>query len=88
MRCNENSLTRELTDPPCESEEEIDKYIEKLELEVIVVNKKLDTKKKDGTEPTFTTQSTLGSTILDNNKATTYNLYLDYNAVTTEDNLI
>ena len=88
MRCDDKSLTREKDDPPCESEEEIDKFIEKLELEVIVVNKQLDTKKKDGSEPTFIAQSTQGSSILDTTKATTYNLYLDYNYLTTEDDLV
>ena len=59
-----------------------------MEIEIIVVNKQLDTNKKDGTEPTFTTQSTLGSALLDVEKATTYNMYLEYNHVETEDDLV
>jgi len=39
MRCDNASLTREKDDPECAPPDEIDKYIEDLEIEVIVVNK-------------------------------------------------
>ena len=39
MRCDEESLTRDKNDPPCAPKEEIDAYVEGLELEVVVVNK-------------------------------------------------
>ena len=88
MRCDDLSLTRDKDDPPCASKEEIDQYVSDLEVEVIVVNKQMAFEKKDGTEPTFTVQSTLGSTLLDTEKATTYNLYLEFNWVETEDSLV
>jgi len=39
MRCDEASLTRNIDDPACAPPDEIDKYIEDLEVEIIVVNK-------------------------------------------------
>ena len=53
MRCDDLSLTRGKDDPPCASKVEIDEYVKKLEVEVVVINKQLDTEKKDGSEPTF-----------------------------------
>ena len=88
MRCDAKSLTRDKDDPECATEEEIDNYVDDLELEIVVVNKQLDTNKKDGEEPTFTTQSTLGSTLLSVDKAITYNLYLAYNHMEAIDSLI
>ena len=48
MRCDNESLTKEESDPKCASKEEIDIYISNMEIEIIVVNKQLDTNKKDG----------------------------------------
>ena len=88
MRCDENSQTREPDDPKCHSKEDIDRYVKDLEVEIIVVNKQMNFDQIDGTEPTFTTQSTLGSSLLHDELASTNNLYLEYNWVETEDDLV
>jgi len=39
LRCDENSLTRDPGDPICKSKEEIDEFLEDIEVEIIVMNK-------------------------------------------------
>ena len=55
LRCDETSPFRKNGDLPCKSRAEIDKYIEDLEVELMIINLKIDYLKYGG-QPTFAVQ--------------------------------
>lgn len=76
FRCDDNSKTRNKDDPDyvkCAPKHEIDEYIKDLEVEAIVINKRMNFK-KFGEEPTFIYQNTIASTLLDQEKSTTFDV--------------
>ena len=87
FRCDNASKTRDKDDPEyveCASKEDTDEYIKNLEVEAIVINKRMNYL-KFGEEPTFIYQSTIGSTLLDTEKSTTYEVELGFNGAELED---